>query len=55
MQTFISVVTTLYKSANYLERFVQLCERAFSELECMNCEIIMVNDGSPDNSLEKSS
>ncbi|QTO24455.1 MULTISPECIES: glycosyltransferase family 2 protein [unclassified Bacteroides] len=53
MQTFISVVTTLYKSANYLERFVQLCERAFSELECVNCEIIMVNDGSPDNSLEK--
>jgi len=46
----ISVVTTLYKSAPYVEEFVT---RARTELEKLtdDHEIILVDDGSPDDSL----
>ena len=46
----ISVVTTLYKSAPYIEEFVV---RARTELEKLaeDHEIILVDDGSPDDSL----
>lgn len=46
----ISVVTTLYKSAPYVEEFVV---RARTELEKLtdDHEIILVDDGSPDDSL----
>lgn len=53
MQKSISVVTALYRSENYLEKFVSLCEEALQEINCTDYEIIMVNDGSPDNSLGK--
>lgn len=47
----ISVVTTLYYSAPYIKEFYQ---RIVAELEKVtrDFEIIFVNDGSPDNSLE---
>lgn len=53
MQKSISIITSLYRSENYLEKFVSLCEKALQEIHCTDYEIIMVNDGSPDNSLEK--
>jgi putative glycosyltransferase len=47
----LSIVTTLYYSGSYLEEFYArtcaVCERITS-----NFEIIFVNDGSPDNSLQ---
>ena len=48
----LSIVTTLYRSAPHLEEFyVRLC--AVAERLATNFEIILVNDGSPDDSLEK--
>ena len=47
----LSIVTTLYNSAPYLEEFHQRICAAASQLTD-NFEIILVNDGSPDNSLE---
>jgi len=47
----LSIVTTLYRSAPYLEEFyARTC--AVAERMTDNFEIILVNDGSPDNSLE---
>ncbi|MGI9275628.1 MAG: glycosyltransferase family 2 protein [Endozoicomonas sp.] len=47
----LSIVTTLYHSAPYIEEF---CLRASESARQMydDFEIILVNDGSPDNSLE---
>jgi putative glycosyltransferase len=48
----LSIVTTLYCSAPHLEEFyVRLC--AAAEGVATNFEIILVNDGSPDDSLQK--
>jgi len=46
----LSIVTTLYRSAPYIEEF---CRRAFEAARDMtdDVELIMVNDGSPDDSL----
>ncbi|MDQ5846421.1 MAG: glycosyltransferase family 2 protein [Acidobacteriota bacterium] len=47
----LSVVTTIYHSADHLEEFyARTC--AAAESVTKNFEIILVNDGSPDNSLE---
>jgi len=47
----LSIVTTLYNSALYVEEFyVRVCSVA--EQITKDYEIILVNDGSPDNSLE---
>jgi putative glycosyltransferase len=47
----LSIVTTLYASAPYLEEFyARTC--AVAERMTSDFEIILVNDGSPDNSLE---
>jgi len=48
----ISIVTTVYKSQPFLEEFIQLCLKALAAIQCTDFEIIFVNDGSPDNSLE---
>ncbi len=47
----LSIVTTMYRSANYLAEF---CQRASAAaLQCgTHYEIILVNDGSPDDSLQ---
>lgn len=47
----ISVVTTMYNSSIYLQEFYSRIKRSIEELE-FSYEIIMVSDGSPDNSLE---
>ncbi|NOS85102.1 MAG: glycosyltransferase family 2 protein [Ignavibacteria bacterium] len=49
----ISVVTAVYNSAGYLEEFLSKCTAALKDTNCERFEIIFVNDGSPDNSLEK--
>lgn len=47
----LSVVTTLYRSAPYLEQFYQrIC--AAAETLTTDFELILVNDGSPDQSLD---
>lgn len=47
----ISIVTTLYNSGPYLEEFHERICAAASQIT-HDFEIILVNDGSPDNSLE---
>lgn len=48
----LSIVTTLYRSSPYIEEFCRRAGTAARQLVGENFEIIMVNDGSPDNSLE---
>jgi len=48
----LSIVTTLYHSAAYITEFYQRATRVAKELVGDDYEIIMVNDGSPDNSLD---
>lgn len=48
----LSIVATLYRSAAYIEEF---CRRAHAAAEALvgdDHEIVLVNDGSPDNSLD---
>lgn len=47
----ISIVTTMYRSRPFLERFLAECLQALAEMECADFEIVLVNDGSPDDSL----
>jgi len=46
----LSIVTTLYKSAAYVEEFYQRASEAAKRVT-EDYEIVMVDDGSPDNSL----
>lgn len=48
----ISIVTTLFKSALYIEPFCQRASSVANQLFGDDYEIILVNDGSPDSSLE---
>ncbi|KLU57441.1 hypothetical protein EL84_02695 [Paenibacillus sp. VT-400] len=47
----ISIVTTMYRSATYLPEFYTRIKKNISKLG-LSHEIIMVNDGSPDDSLD---
>lgn len=47
----ISIVTTLYKSASFINEFHQRITETVKKIT-EDYEIILVNDGSPDNSLE---
>lgn len=47
----ISIVSTMYRSRLFLERFLAECLNALSDIECTHFEILLVNDGSPDDSL----
>ena len=47
----LSVVATLYQSAKYIDEFYQRATESARELVEDDYEIILVNDGSPDNSL----
>lgn len=49
----ISIVTAIYNSGSYLEEFLAGCTEALNEMNCHGYEIICVNDGSPDDSMEK--
>jgi len=48
----ISIVATMYLSRAFLEGFLAECLQALAVLECTEFEIVLVNDGSPDDSLE---
>jgi len=46
-----SVVSTMYRSREYLERFLAECVAALRDIDVPDFEIVLVNDGSPDDSL----
>lgn len=48
----ISVVTTLYKSKDFLDQFIAEIQTALSKIKCLDYELVFVNDGSPDDSLK---
>jgi putative glycosyltransferase len=48
----LSVVSTMYRSRPFLERFLMECEEAFTSIGCLSYEVVLVNDGSPDDSLQ---
>lgn len=48
----LSIVATLYQSAPYITEFYQRASAAARQLVGEDFEIVLVNDGSPDNSLE---
>jgi len=48
----LSIVATLYRSAEYVDEFHRRASRAARELVGDDYEIILVNDGSPDASLD---
>lgn len=47
----LSIVSTLYRSRPFLDAFLQGCLDALAEIGCQDYEIVLVNDGSPDDSL----
>ena len=49
----LSVVATLYKSAKHIDEFHERMVKTISALNIKDYEIILVDDGSPDNSLEQ--
>ena len=48
----LSVVTTLYRSKRFLEPFLNEMQKALTDINCNDYELIFVNDGSPDDSLD---
>jgi putative glycosyltransferase len=48
----LSIVATLYQSAPYITEFYQRATAAARQLAGEDFEIVLVNDGSPDNSLD---
>lgn len=48
----LSIVATLYQSASYIEEFHSRVSAAAKECAGDDYEIVLVNDGSPDNSLD---
>ncbi len=48
----LSIVATLYQSAAYIAEFHQRASAAAKQLVGEDYEIVLVNDGSPDNSLD---
>lgn len=48
----LSIVATLYQSAPYIDEFCKRASASAQQLVGNDYEIVLVNDGSPDNSLE---
>jgi len=51
-QPEISIVATMYRSRSFLETFLAECRQAVQAVGCQRYEIVLVNDGSPDDSLD---
>ncbi|MBC2382893.1 glycosyltransferase family 2 protein [Pseudomonas sp. WS 5106] len=49
----LSVITTLYKSSMFLEEFCQRAISAAQKLVGDDYELILINDGSPDDSIQR--
>lgn len=47
----LSIVSTLYRSQHFVDDFLRGCLDAMETVNCKDYEIILVNDGSPDDSL----
>ena len=47
----ISIVSTMYRSRPFLETFLAECQQALKAIGCESFEIVLINDGSPDDSL----
>jgi len=47
----ISIVSTMYRSRPFLDQFLAESLQALSDMKCDHFEILLVNDGSPDDSL----
>jgi len=47
----LSIVTTLYRSEQYINEFCSKVHFAARQIPCTDYEVILVDDGSPDNSL----
>lgn len=47
----ISIISTMYRSRPFLQRFLAKCLKVLSDIKCTHFEILLVNDGSPDDSL----
>jgi putative glycosyltransferase len=47
----LSIVTSMYRSARFLDEFHARCTTAATQLVGSSYEIVLVNDGSPDDSL----
>ena len=52
MKDKITVVTSLYKSKIFLDEFIDRILGALKAIECLDFELVFVNDGSPDDSVE---
>jgi putative glycosyltransferase len=48
----ISVVTTLYKSKFFLDEFIAEIRIALNQIQSLDYELVFINDGSPDDSLQ---
>ena len=48
----ISIVSTMYRSRPFLEKFLSETLEVVASMECSDFEILLVNDGSPDDSLD---
>lgn len=48
----ISIVSTMYRSEKFLPQFLEQCRSALEAAQCANFEIVLVNDGSPDGSVQ---
>jgi putative glycosyltransferase len=49
----ISIVTTLFRSEKFISSFFDSCVQTLAQIDCQNYEIVFVDDGSPDNSVDK--
>jgi putative glycosyltransferase len=49
----LSIVATLYQSSPYISEFVARCDSVAREFAGDDFEILLVNDGSPDDSLDR--
>ncbi len=47
----ISIVSTMYRSKGFLDEFLRGCLDALATAGCAEYEIVLVNDGSPDDSV----
>lgn len=47
----VSIVSTMYRSRGFLEQFLDESLEALRQIGCQDFEIVLVNDGSPDDSV----
>jgi putative glycosyltransferase len=50
-QQTLSIVTTMYRSRRFLDQFLEQCLQSLRNVSCTEFEIVLVNDGSPDDSV----